>query len=159
MTQKYDYGFAFRNKRKSIRLQTHNYGWSGTYFVTIRAETRDPLFENPALRTILAETWQTLPARYPGLTLDEFIIMPDHIHFIIHLEGNVVKLTTLAQVVGSYKSIAVVSWIHHIETNKIHAHGRIWQNSYYDRIIRSDDELEQTRQYIRNNPTNQTKNQ
>ena len=158
MTKKYDPGFAFRNKRKSIRLPNYNYGWSGTYFVTIRAETRDPIFEHPALRTILTETWEALPTRYPGLTLDEFVIMPDHIHFIIHLEGNVDKPATLGQVVGSYKSIAVVSWLHYIETNKIYAHGRFWQNYYYDRIIRNNEELEYTRQYIRNNPTKTTNN-
>ena len=158
MTKKYDPGFAFRNKRKSIRLPDHNYGWSGTYFVTIRAETHDPIFEHPELRTILTETWEALPDRYPGLTLDEFVIMPDHIHFIIHLEGNVDKPATLGQVVGSYKSITVVSWLHYIETNKIHAHGRFWQNYYYDRIIRNNEELEYTRQYIRNNPTKTTHN-
>ena len=120
--------------------------------MTIRAETHEPIFENPALRTILTETWKGLPARYPGLTLDEFIIMPDHIHFIIHLEGNIDKPATLAQVVGAYKSIAVVSWLHYIKTNEIHAQGRIWQDYYYDRIIRNNEELEYTRQYIRNNP-------
>jgi putative transposase len=81
--------------------------------------------------------------------------MPDHIHFIIHLEGNVDKPATLSQVVGAYKSIVVVSWLRYIETNKIHAQARIWQNYYYDRIIRDNEELENTRQYIRNNPTKQ----
>ena len=50
--------------------------------------------------------------------------MPDHIHFIIHLEGNVDKPATLAQVVGAYKSIAVVSWLHYIKTNEIHAQAK-----------------------------------
>ena len=155
MTKKYDPGFAFRNKRKPIRQPNHNYGWTGTYFITIRAKTHDPIFENPVLRTILTETWQALPNRYPGLTLDEFVIMPDHIHFIIHLEGNVEKPVTLAQVIGSYKSIIVVTWQRYIETNNLNAQARIWQDNYYDRIIRDNEELENTRQYIRNNPTNQ----
>ena len=110
MSKKYDPAFAFRNKRKSNRQPNHNYGGSPTHFVTMQAETHDPIFEKPA---------------------------------------------TLAQVIDAYKSIAVVTWLRHIETNNIHAQARIWQNYYYDRIIRTHEELENTRQYIRNNPTSQ----
>jgi hypothetical protein len=78
---------------------------------------------------------------------------------LIHLEGNVDKPATPGQVVGVYKSITVVSWLRYIETNKLHAPGRFWQNYYYDRIIRNNEELEHTRQYIRNNPTKQNNKQ
>src|SRR5258708_39294223 len=61
----------------------------------------------PELHSILDEVWQTLPSRYSGLTLDEFVIMADHIHFIIHLEGGVEKPATLSGVVGAYKSITI----------------------------------------------------
>src|SRR6266487_836282 len=155
---KYNSDRSIRFTRKARRLSTHNYAWSGTYFITVRVREMEPLLERAELRAILERTWYALPDRYPGLTLDEFVIMPDHVHFIIHLEGNVDKPATLGQVVGSYKSIAVVSWLHYIETNKIHAHGRFWQNYYYDRVIRNDEELEYTRQYIRNNPTKTTNN-
>ena len=99
--KKYDLDFALRYHRKSTRLKTHNYGWSGTYFITICAEQDEPVFEIPELHAILIETWQALPTRFPGLELDEFVIMPDHVHFILHLEGNVEKPTTLARVIGA----------------------------------------------------------
>jgi REP element-mobilizing transposase RayT len=89
LKKKYDTDFAFRYHRKSIRLKTHNYGWSGTYFVTICANRDEPIFEIPELRTILQETWESLPKRFMGVTLDEFVIMPDHVHLILSLEGNV----------------------------------------------------------------------
>ena len=147
---------ATRFTRKSLRKKQHNYGWTGTYFVTIRAAEFNPLFEIPELHTILKEIWHTLPKRFPNLTLDEFVIMPNHVHFIVRLEGNVEKPTTLGHIIGAYKSLTAVAWLHHIETlgpTDIELPGHIWQRSYYDHIIRDALELEQKRKYIRDNPT------
>ena len=152
---KYNSDLSIRHKRQSTRLPTHNYGWSGTYFVTIRAIQREPYFEIPELRAILVEVWEALPKRFPNVTLDEFVIMPDHIHFIIELEGNVENPPTLGNVVGAYKSLAAVAWLRHIETTGMECSGRIWERNYYERVIRDVNELEQTRQYIRNNPFKQ----
>ena len=107
--KKYDSDRSIRYTRKSLHLPTHNYAWTGNYFVTMCAKERGSLFETPELRTILIETWHDLPNRFPGLTLDEFVVMPDHVHFIIHLEGNVEKPATLGQVLGAYKSITTVA--------------------------------------------------
>src|ERR1700680_895132 len=104
-----------RFTRKSLRLKNHNYGWSATYFITIRAAEYQMLFENPTLHAILDKQWYALPARFPGLTLDEFVIMPDHVHCIVKLEGNVEKPTTLGRVMGAYKSLVAVEWLRHIE--------------------------------------------
>jgi REP element-mobilizing transposase RayT len=153
--KKYNSDLSHRWKRQSLRMKTHNYGWSGTYFVTIRAVQREPIFETAELRTILTETWEALPQRFEGVTLDEFVIMPDHIHFIIWLEGNVEKPATLGDVVGAYKSLTTVAWLRHIKATGMECSGIIWQRNYYERDIRDADELEQTRQYIRNNPIKQ----
>ena len=140
-----------------MRLPTHNYAWSGTYFVTICATLREPMFEIPELRAILLENWEALPSRFPNATLDEFVIMPDHVHFIIRLEGNVEKPAALGDVVGAYKSLTAVAWLRHIKATGMECSARIWERDYNDRIIRDAKELEQTRQYIRNNPTRQRK--
>lgn len=157
MTRKYDPSLADRWRRRSTRLETHNYGWSGTYHIILNAisehDISEKLFEIPELRAILQKTWEALPQRFMGLTLDECVIMPDHIHFIIHLEGNVEKPATLTQVVGTYKSIVSVEWLRYLRETNAHYPGRIWQRSFYDRIIRDAHQLEETRQYIRNNPT------
>lgn len=157
-TKKYNPSLSVRYNRKSLRLSTHNYGGSGTYFVTICSELQEPVFVIPELHSILDEVWQALPSKYSGLTLDEFVIMADHIHFIIHLEGGVEKPATLSGVVGAYKSITTVMWLKHIKTAGLECPGRIWQRGYYERSIRDTAELTQTRQYIRNNPIKQLNN-
>lgn len=82
--------------------------------------------------------------------------MPNHVHFIVRLEGNIEKAATLGRVIGAYKSLTAVAWLHHIETlgsTGIELPGHIWQRNYYDHIIRDALELEQKRKYIRDNPT------
>ena len=155
MKKKYDSEFAFCYKRHSSRMSQHNYGWSGTYFVTIRTAQREPLLEIPELRTILRETWEALPQRFPGASLDEFVIMPDHIHFILWLEGNVENPAKLGDIIGTYKSITTVAWLRHIQATRMERPGILWQHNYYERVIRDSAELEKTRQYIRDNPIKQ----
>ena len=152
-THQYDSDRSTRFTRRSLRLKTHNYAWTGTYFVTIRAREHEPLFEIPELRTILVDMWHALPQRFPGLTLDEFVVMPDHVHFIVFLEGNVEKAASLGRVVGTYKSLTTLAWLRHIEAAKMERSGRFWQHNYYEHIIRDAEELEKIRQYIRDNPS------
>lgn len=152
---KYDPDRSARYTRKSLRLSQHNYGWTGTYFITLHGPGKEPIFEYPELQKFLQETWKALPTRFPNVTLDEFVIMPDHIHFILHIEGNVEKPITLGQVVGAYKSLVAVSWLQYIKTLNIagtDTSGQIWQRNYIDRIIHSTEELERVRKYIRDNP-------
>jgi len=80
-------------------------------FATIRALPPDPLFAIPKLRYILLDTWQTLPKRFPNVTLDEFVIMPDHIHFILWLDGTPGKELTLGKIIAAYKSLTTVLWL------------------------------------------------
>ncbi len=149
---KYDSDRSIRHHRRSLRLPKHDYSWTGAYFVTICADSSEPIFDIPELRNILTETWKALPIRFPGVTLDEFVIMPDHVHFIIWLNGIVENAPTLGSVVGAYKSLTTVAWLRHIEANGMECSARLWQRDYYDRCIREKGELEQTRLYIRNNP-------
>jgi len=150
--QKYDTNRSIIHKRKSLRLPKHDYTWTGAYFVTIRVKLHEPIFEVPELRTILIEHWEALPQRFPGITLDEYIVMPDHIHFIIWLDGTVPSAPTLGDVVGAYKSLVTNAWLRHIKDKIVEYPGRFWQDNYFERCIREKDELEQTREYIRNNP-------
>ena len=108
-----------RHKRKSIRLPSRDYAANGAYFITKRSDQHQTLFEIPELRDILQETWNDLPKQFPSVSLDEFIIMPDHIHFILWLNYAEQNTPTLGSVVGAYKSIAAVTWLRHIETNNL----------------------------------------
>ncbi len=157
-SMKHKYYNPDRYTRQSLRLPTRDYASTGAYFVTISADQDAPIFDTPELRTILEDNWYGLPERFPSVTLDEFVIMPDHIHFILWLEGitqqdgTTKKAPTLGSVVGAYKSLTTVAWLHHIKATGMEVSGRLWQENFYERVVRND-ELEATRQYIRNNPT------
>ena len=141
-----------RFTRRSLRVSDRDYSSASAYFVTIRAEQHEPVFEIPELRKILVETWKALPDRFPGVKLDEFVVMPDHIHFIIWLDGLVENAPTLGSVVGAYKSITTVTWYQHLKAVGTTWPGFLWQRNYYERVLRIS-ELKEKRQYIRNNPT------
>ena len=142
-----------RFTRSSLRLPDRDYATTSAYYsITLCADRREPVFEIPVIRQFLLETWQALPKRFPSLTLDEFVIMPDHIHFIIRLDSTQKGAPTLGQVIGAYKSIVAVAWLDHIKSNNMECSGRIWQRNYHERVVRIA-ELEEKRRYIRNNPT------
>jgi REP element-mobilizing transposase RayT len=100
---------------------------------------------------LLQEHWLALPERFPTVRLDEFVIMPDHLHFILWLEGQQSTNPRLSEVIGAYKSLVAVAWIKHVENNELNCSARVWQKGYYERVVRQD-ELDQTRYYIRTNP-------
>jgi len=138
--------------RHTTLATKHDYTWTGAYYVTIRAAQLEPFFDIPELRIILEESWHALPERFPGVTLDEFIIMPDHVHFILWLDGTKEHAPTLGQVVGTYKSITTVTWLNYIKAHNMSWPGHVWQRNYYERVLRDKPEVVQKRQYIRDNP-------
>ncbi len=79
--------------RRSMRLQNYDYAQPGAYFVTVCTQDREMMFgkiENDAMQLNSAgkhaeSVWNTLPERFPGVELDEYVIMPNHVHGIITL--------------------------------------------------------------------------
>ena len=75
--------------RRSIRLHGYDYAQAGAYFVTICTHMRQHLFSNPHLRQIAEEQWVALDhagsrgACGGRVTIDTFVVMPDHTHGII----------------------------------------------------------------------------
>jgi putative transposase len=137
---------------KSQRLPQRDYGKKSGYFVTICAYQRHPCFKIPALEKILKQQWQELTQRFPSISLDRFVIMPDHLHFIVWIDQQTPTSPTLPQIVGAYKSLCAVAWLHHLKETGSEVSGRIWQRGYHERIIRNKQELETMRRYIENNP-------
>lgn len=86
--QKYDPQI---HHRRSIRLKGYDYSQAGAYFVTICVHQRECLLGNivngemqlSRFGKIVSYTWQDLPKHYPHAVLDEFCIMPNHVHFVI----------------------------------------------------------------------------
>ena len=84
-----------RHHRRSIRLKGYDYHQAGAYFVTVCTQDRSFLFGemvhgemrlNDAGKMVY-DVWNDLPAFYPGVQTDAFIVMPNHIHGIIILVG------------------------------------------------------------------------
>jgi REP element-mobilizing transposase RayT len=151
------------NHRKSIRLKGYDYSQDGAYFLTICTRNKELYFEvYSELKEILRRHWVKLPERFPYLILDEFIIMPNHIHGIIIVGATpAVAQTdwagarpapTVGEIVGTFKSLCVNDWLTYIKENKINAVGKFWQRNYYEHIIRNEEELAKIREYIQNNP-------
>ena len=86
-----------RHHRRSIRLQGYDYTRPGAYFITIVTQGRACLFGevvagemrmNDAGRMV-QQVWDELALFYEGVQTDAFIVMPNHVHGIIILTGNV----------------------------------------------------------------------
>ena len=76
--------------RRSLRLEGWDYSSAGAYFITICSWQKGCIFLNEGIKQIACEEWEALPGNYPVVRLDEFILMPNHLHAIIWIEktGN-----------------------------------------------------------------------
>ncbi len=137
-------------KRKSPRLSGWNYAETAWYFITICTLQHRYYFGNvkdvevtlTPLGQIAQACWLQIPEHF-DVELDEFVIMPNHIHGIIALEKPSKPLGTI---INGYKGAV---------TRGARANGFAdfaWQPRYYDHIIRNDRALCGIREYISNNP-------
>ena len=159
-----------RNFRRPSRLQHFNYSQPGGYFITICAHNRRCLFGvvkedrvvlNEAGRMII-EVWSNLPSKFPKIVLDRYLLMPNHFHAIILIQRHPYGLSEEMDIDPATSLPRVIQWFKTRTTNeyidgvKHHAWkpytGKLWQRSYYDRIIRNDNELRRIREYIELNP-------
>ena len=137
--------------RRSIRLAGHDYSQAGAYFITICTHKGDLSLQDESVREVVRSAWCGLPDRFPGVALDEFVIMPNHIHGIIVLAGGAASgAPTLERIVRAFKSISAIG------ANRVlgRSNRPFWQRNYYEHIIRDDEELNAIRQYILDNPRN-----
>jgi putative transposase len=147
--------------RQSIRLPGYDYASEGSYFITICTQNRrhlfghiedDTMFLND-MGQIIEDQWLELPTRFPNVGLGSFIVMPNHVHYILDIFENHKK--TMGDITGAFKSLC----IHEIleRQKKINYDiiiGKIWQRNLWEHIIRSAEEWERINQYILNNPKN-----
>jgi len=142
--------------RQKLRLPGFDYSQPRAYFVTICARHRQYLFgeivDSQMVSNEMAQAvtsfWNAIPDHFPYVTLDAFIIMPNHLHWILLFEEPVGAwhARPLPVVIGSFKS--AVSRL--VGSN-------IWQRSYWERVLRNQDELNSARHYIDDNPFYWTK--
>lgn len=160
-----------QHHRRSLRLQGYDYTQPGAYFVTICTQSRACLFgvvsdgdmQLTETGHIAQAAWDTLPARFPSIRLDAFIVMPNHVHGIIMVgaqfiapsdgfgtamndQGAINHAPTLGEMVRAYKAAS---------TRFIRQTGApdfAWQRNYYEHVARDEDSLNRIRQYIVDNP-------
>ncbi|MBI5218663.1 MAG: transposase [Bacteroidia bacterium] len=155
----------------STRLKNWDYSSEGAYYITLITKNREHSFgrvENGTM--ILSEIgqiahniWYQIPAIYPMAILDEFVIMPNHIHGIIFIDyrgcTNMPRhIATIPKFSKPIKnSISMI--INHYKGNITKSARKTdsnfkWQSLFHDHIIRDKGELNRIRKYIIDNPLN-----
>ena len=155
--------FATRKRR---RLPGHDYT-RGDYFVTICTQRGQAIFGRIAdgemrlnfAGEIVRACWIAIPEHFGGVILDEFVVMPDHVHGIIRLAGVGIKDAkrsvssgpqprSLGTIIGSFKSAVSKQ----INERRNTPGAEVWQRDFFDERIVEADGLVRAREYIRNNP-------
>jgi REP element-mobilizing transposase RayT len=154
-------------ERKRTRLIGFDYATPGAYFITTVVKDRLCVFGkirngtcllNP-FGQIVEEQWRWLHDQYLYLTMDEFVVMPNHVHGIINIadcpdnrsvgdgrDRSLQKIKSLSELIGAFKTTS---------SKRIHKSGLPafrWQKSFYERIVRNDQELQRIQEYIHSNP-------
>lgn len=163
--------FSFR---RSIRLAGYDYRQPGIYFVTICTFQKMPMFGSildgdmhlNELGMVAFREWEHLASARPNVELDNFVVMPNHIHGLIVIkpcqkpdtpgqvpaqqqsQSRTLKANSLGTIIGHYK--AAVSR----RSNGIMPDScpRIWQRNYHEHIVRNEQTLNDIRRYIIENP-------
>lgn len=158
----------FKNKYriKSTRHPEWDYNDDGMYYVIICTDNKICYFGNIIneemklnnIGEIVNKFWLEIPEHFKNVELDEYIIMPNHIHGIIIINNldkredykpsPTDKLYSLSEIIRGFKTFSSKRINEIIKThNKFK-----WQRSFHDHIIRNDKSLHNTREYIINNP-------
>jgi putative transposase len=161
--------------RRSIRVKGYDYSHAGAYFVTLCTEGKRFLFGEivaDQMRTngygrVAHEEWWRAEKIRPGLRLDAWVVMPNHVHGIVFLPDPQrrgaqpcapTELAKPARLHRPPRSLAsLVAQYKASSARKINAlrgtpGAAVWQRGYYEHIVRNDADLERIREYISANP-------
>jgi REP element-mobilizing transposase RayT len=178
----------YKHHRRSIRLPGYDYSLPGAYYVTLCTYGKDCIFGDVNGRAVrlneyglvARREWLRSAAVRPGINLDAFVIMPNHLHGIIILTAEsqsgvgadgVGAVGVGANAVGapsgaplqpalyrpprslsSFVACYKATVTRRINRSRDTRGARVWQRNYYERVIRDDDELAGARGYIIDNP-------
>ena len=135
-------------KRKTTRIPAYDYTNRNYYFVTVCTHDKKCIFGKPGKPNrygkIAEECLQSIAAIFPGVYVDKYVVMPNHIHGIIVIDAE--KTASLTHIIGQYK-MTVTKKIH-----KVDSEINVWQRSFYDHIIRNQADYERIWLYIHGNP-------
>ena len=164
--------------RHSIRLKGYDYSQAGAYFVTICTHNKACVFGDVVdgemrlneYGAIVKDEWLRTDTLRENVVIDEYIIMPNHIHGIVIIMGDgrgtlqrastgPIRAThrvaptarglisnSIGAIIGQFKSIVTK------DVRKMGFRYFKWQRNYYEHVIRNEDKLNRTREYVLNNP-------
>nr|WP_325211281.1 transposase [uncultured Oscillibacter sp.] len=168
-------------QRKPLRLRGYDYGRAGYYFVTVCTAVRgqdllstirvggglcpappdgtadfSPVIVLTPIGQVVDESIRGIPQRYAGVQVDTYCIMPDHVHLILSIAKSTAetcktgwdRARPLQDIIGAMKSYTDRQY----RILGMPSETKLWQTSYYDHIIRNQEDLKATRQYILDNP-------
>lgn len=151
--------------RKTNRLSNYDYGLPGSYFVTLCTHHRLPLFEMepivgngpravplPPQNLVLRKGIRETQAHFPNVNIDKFVIMPDHMHLIVTIVERQAGCS-LPDVMQYFKSMTTNDYSRGVKAGVLVPFcQKLWQKSYFDHVIRNQQDYDETWTYIENNP-------
>ena len=154
-------------RRNSYRKTDHDYGDDASYFITmcvinkekclsnivVCKKTNEPIVELTLYGEIIERQLHWLREQYEYVKIPAYVIMPDHVHFVIEIfkelkYTSTKKIKPLAELMGAFKSTSS-KYIHLAGKEKF-----TWQRNYFDIIIRSESMYNNIAFYIQKNPQN-----
>ncbi|MCL2057205.1 MAG: transposase [Oscillospiraceae bacterium] len=147
--------------RKIIRLQGYDYSENGAYFVTICAQNKSHVFDvgaapcgrpNEPRALYNPEKWLIKIESKFNVNIDKYVIMPNHVHFIIFLSGGHMG-PPLHEIISWFKTMTTNEYIRGVKAGLYPQFDKkLWQRSFHDRIIRGESEYQKIWNYIETNP-------
>jgi REP element-mobilizing transposase RayT len=163
--------------RRSIRLKGYDYSQAGAYSVTICTKDRVCMFGDIAdgqmwtndAGNMIGKWWMELTNKFPDMGLDEYIVMPNHLHGIINIVGADLSVcpdksngntkkgahtgSPLHRIIQWFKTMTTNDYINGVKQSGWPPFNRkLWHRNYYEHIIRDERALNSIRRYIQANP-------
>ncbi len=152
-------------ERKKNRLKNYDYSQEGCYFVTLCTHNRQNLFVLeqsrvgndlcvvPSLQNEIIHKWiKETENKFQNIKFEKYVIMPDHLHFIVNIKERHIG-RSLRDIMQFFKTMTTNDYIKNIKNGNLKPFDKkIWQKSYYDHIIRNQDDYNEKWDYIENNP-------
>lgn len=152
--------------RKRMRLQDWDYSQAAMYMITIcvadRTHRLGTMTESDTVRLsdagrMVVEEIERLDQQHPQIVLDEYIVMPNHVHLLLGLNPRMDEASpvSLRRVVGELKSRTTNRYVNGVKRGLLPPFDRhLWQVDYYETIMRDGSWTDQRREYILSNPAN-----
>ncbi len=144
--------------KKIIRLQNYDYSANGAYFITICTHNREHLFGSVGADSISArmvkKVYGEIIGKYDNVSSPISVVMPNHFHSIIIIERNDTEVVpSISKIVQEFKRYTTCEYIKLVKNGILKPFDkRIWQRSFYDHIIRNENDFNEIWMYIENNP-------